>query len=31
VAGLVAFYDELVDVEIDGVAVSRPDTHFGRD
>jgi uncharacterized protein (DUF427 family) len=29
IAGLVAFYDEKVDVTIDGVPQARPDTHFG--
>jgi uncharacterized protein (DUF427 family) len=28
IAGLVAFYDEKVDVTIDGVAQTRPSTHF---
>jgi uncharacterized protein (DUF427 family) len=28
IAGLVAFYDEKVDVEVDGVAQERPKTHF---
>jgi uncharacterized protein (DUF427 family) len=28
IAGLVCFYDEKVDVTIDGVAQERPDTHF---
>jgi uncharacterized protein (DUF427 family) len=28
VAGLVAFYDEKVDVRVDGVATARPVTHF---
>ena len=28
IAGLVAFYNEKVDVIIDGVRVERPDTHF---
>lgn len=31
IAGLVAFYDEQVDVTIDGVAQPRPVTHFTRD
>ena len=30
IAGLIAFYDEKVDVTIDGVAQARPDTHFAR-
>jgi uncharacterized protein (DUF427 family) len=29
IAGLICFYDEKVDVTIDGVAQERPDTHFG--
>ena len=29
IAGLVAFYDEKVDVVIDGVRQTRPSTHFG--
>lgn len=28
IAGLVAFYNEKVDLEIDGVALARPQTHF---
>jgi uncharacterized protein (DUF427 family) len=28
IAGLVAFYDEKVDVTVDGVARERPVTHF---
>jgi uncharacterized protein (DUF427 family) len=28
IAGLVAFYNEKVDIEIDGEALERPDTHF---
>ena len=31
VTGLVAFYDERVDVTLDGVAQPRPVTHFSRD
>ncbi len=30
IAGLVAFYDERVDVEIDGDPVERPHTHFAK-
>jgi len=30
IAGLVAFYDEKVDVVVDGVAQERPVTHFSR-
>ena len=29
IAGLVAFYDEKVDVVVDGVPQARPITHFG--
>jgi uncharacterized protein (DUF427 family) len=29
IAGLVAFYDEKVDVVVDGVPQERPVTHFG--
>jgi uncharacterized protein (DUF427 family) len=29
IAGLICFYDEKVDVTIDGVPQARPDTHFG--
>jgi len=28
IAGLVCFYDELVDTDIDGIRQKRPDTHF---
>jgi uncharacterized protein (DUF427 family) len=28
IAGLVAFYNEKVDITVDGVAVARPTTHF---
>jgi uncharacterized protein (DUF427 family) len=29
IAGMIAFYNEKVDIIIDGVAVARPTTHFG--
>lgn len=29
IAGLVGFYNEKVDVVVDGVALGRPRTHFG--
>jgi uncharacterized protein (DUF427 family) len=29
IAGLIAFYNERVDIELDGVALERPKTHFG--
>jgi uncharacterized protein (DUF427 family) len=29
IAGLVAFYNEKVDIVVDGVALARPSTHFG--
>jgi uncharacterized protein (DUF427 family) len=29
IAGLVAFFNEKVDVTVDGVRLARPDTHFG--
>ena len=29
IAGLVAFYNEKVDITVDGVALARPQTHFG--
>jgi uncharacterized protein (DUF427 family) len=29
IAGLVAFYNEKVDITVDGVALARPKTHFG--
>jgi len=29
IAGLVAFYNEKVDITVDGIAVARPQTHFG--
>lgn len=29
IAGLVAFYNEKVDITVDGVALARPRTHFG--
>jgi uncharacterized protein (DUF427 family) len=28
IAGLVAFYNEKVDISIDGTRIERPDTHF---
>lgn len=31
IAGRIAFYDEFVDVEIDGVRQPRPQTSFSRD
>jgi uncharacterized protein (DUF427 family) len=31
IAGLVAFYNEQVDIAIDGVALERPTTHFFKD
>ncbi|KAK0355858.1 hypothetical protein LTR91_025081 [Friedmanniomyces endolithicus] len=30
VAGLVCFYNEKVDIELDGKMLERPDTHFGK-
>jgi len=30
IAGLAAFYNERVDMTVDGVALERPKTHFGR-
>ncbi|KAK0307115.1 hypothetical protein LTR01_005761 [Friedmanniomyces endolithicus] len=30
VAGLVCFYNEKVDIELDGEMLERPDTHFGK-
>jgi uncharacterized protein (DUF427 family) len=30
IAGLVAFYNEKVDVFVDGEQVARPDTHFSK-
>ncbi|MEK1114141.1 hypothetical protein OSJ20_21910, partial [Mycobacterium ulcerans] len=29
IAGLVAFYNEKLDISVDGVNLSRPRTHFG--
>ena len=29
IAGLIAFYNEKVDIAVDGVALPRPHTHFG--
>ncbi|CAN5485147.1 hypothetical protein BH11ACT6_BH11ACT6_23520 [soil metagenome] len=29
IAGLVAFYNEKVDITVDGTALARPRTHFG--
>ena len=28
IAGLVCFYDEKLDIDVDGVRQPRPDTHF---
>jgi len=30
IAGLIAFYNERVDLTVDGVLLERPTTHFGR-
>jgi uncharacterized protein (DUF427 family) len=30
IAGLVAFYNEKVDIDVDGVRLPRPRTHFFR-
>jgi uncharacterized protein (DUF427 family) len=31
IAGLIAFYNEMVDLTLDGVALERPATHFSKD
>jgi len=30
IAGLIAFYNERVDLTVDGVLLERPTTHFGK-
>ena len=30
ITGLLAFYNERVDIVVDGVRLERPRTHFGR-
>jgi uncharacterized protein (DUF427 family) len=30
IAGLIAFYNERVDISVDGIRLPRPKTHFSR-